>query len=260
MATANKLDLIGTRPGRAETSVGRSPRHDGRRKDALIATVAHELRQPLSAMLAAVEVVQAARDIDAARRAAHVMRRQISQMSRLVEDLVDAARWANGKVTLRKRRLDLRDVIRDAAADVGTMADGYGQELSITVGPDALWIDGDSQRLLQAVSNLLRNAVNYTQTGGRISIVVERIDSTIRLHVVDTGRGIEAEALPHVFDLFSQTRPQEGIGLGVGLNVVREIVLLHGGTIEARSDGVRKGTEFIVSLPLAEMPTEMLDA
>jgi signal transduction histidine kinase len=203
-------------------------------------------------MLAAVEVVQVAPDIDAARRAAHVMRRQIGQMSRLVEDLVDAARWANGKVTLRKRRLDLRDVMRDAAADVGPMADECAQELSVTVGPDALWIDGDSQRLLQAISNLLRNAVTYTQPGGRISMAVERIASTVRLHVVDTGRGIEAEALPRVFDLFSQTRPQEGNGLGVGLNVVREIVLLHGGTIEARSDGAWKGTEFIVSLPLAK--------
>jgi signal transduction histidine kinase len=260
MATANKLLPNRTRLGRADTSVGRSPPHDGRRKDAFIATLAHELRQPLSAMLAAVEVVQAARDIDAARRASHVMRRQISQMSRLVEDLVDAARWAKGKVTLRRGRLDLRDVMRDAVADVGTMADGYGQELTVTFGPDALWIDGDSQRLLQAVSNLLRNAVNYTRTGGRISMVVDRIDSTIRLHVVDTGRGIEAEALPHVFDLFSQRRPQEGTGLGVGLNVAREIVLLHGGTIEARSDGAWKGTEFIVSLPLAERPTDMLDA
>src|SRR5437660_2987050 len=250
MATANKLDPNETGPGRADASVRRSASHDGRRKDVFVATLDHEQRQPLSAMLAAVDVVQVAPHIDAARRAAHVMRRQIGQMSRLVEDLVDAARWANGKVTLRKRRIDLRDVMRDAAADVGTLADECSQELSITVGPDALWIDGDSQRLLQAISNLLRNAVSYTQTGGRISMTVERIASTVRLHVVDTGRGIEAEALPHVFDLFSQTRPHEGNGLGVGLNVVREIVLLHGGTIEARSDGAWKGTEFIVSLPL----------
>lgn len=254
MAAVHQLDSDEIRSICANTPTGRSPLDDSRRKDTFVAALAHEIRQPLSAMLAAVEVVRLALDIESARRAAHVMSRQISQMSRLVEDLVDAARWASGKVTLQKCRIDLPDVMHAAAADVGTAADGRGQELIVTSGPDAVWVDGDAQRLLQVVSNLLRNAVNYTQAGGRISLAVERIGSTISLRVGDTGRGIDIEALPHVFDLFSQTRPQDGIGLGVGLSVVREIVLLHGGTIEARSDGAWKGSEFIVSLPFAETP------
>jgi signal transduction histidine kinase len=204
-------------------------------------------------MLAAVEVVRVAPHLDAARGAVQVMRRQINQMSRLVEDLVDATRWASGKVTLRTCRLDLRDVMRDAAADVKTAAEERGQALVITAEPEPVWVDGDSQRLQQVVSNLLRNAVHYTQPGGHIWMAVERMDSIVTLRVGDTGRGIDTDTLPHVFDLFSQARPKDGTGLGIGLNVAREIVLLHGGSIEARSDGAWKGSEFIVRLPFAEM-------
>ena len=175
-------------------------------------------------------------------------------MSRLVEDLVDSARWARGKVSLHKCRLDLRGVIRDAAADAEATVAERGQELVIADLRESIWVDGDRQRLLQVISNLLRNAVNYTPPYGRISMAVERMASTVTLHVGDTGRGIENEALPHVFDLFSQTRPRDGTGLGIGLSVVREIVLLHGGSIEARSEGSGKGSEFIVTLPLVEMP------
>jgi signal transduction histidine kinase len=220
--------------------------HENLRKDTFIATLAHELRQPLSAMLAAVEVVRVAPDAAAARRAAAVMRRQLGQMNRLVEDLVDVARWAQGKVSLQKSRVDLRGVMHDAAADV----EG-GEEIAVAAGREPMWVDGDRQRLLQVVSNLLRNAVKYTQLGGRITMAAELIASTVILRVGDTGRGIETEALPHLFDLYSQSRPQEGTGLGIGLSVVREIVLLHGGNIEAQSDGAGRGSEFIVTLPVA---------
>ena len=238
----------------ADATVDRSPAHDSRRKDTFVATLAHELRQPLSAMHAAVEVVRRAPGTEAARRAADVMRRQLSHMNRHVEDLVDAVRWARGKVSLHLCRLDLRGVMRDAAADVEvTVAEG-GPQLLVASEQEPIWVDGDRQRLLQVVSNLLRNAVSYTQPGGRITMAVERMPSSITLRVGDTGRGIEAEALPHVFDLFSQMRPQEGTGLGIGLSIVREIVLLHGGSIEARSEGAGKGCEFIVTLPPAKMP------
>jgi signal transduction histidine kinase len=239
----------------ADATVDRSPAHDdSRRKDTFVATVAHELRQPLSAMLAAVEVVRRGAGTESARRAADVMRRQLSLMSRQVEDLVDAVRWARGKVSLHKCRLDLRDVMRDAAADVeATIAEGRPQ-LLVAGEQEPIWVEGDRQRLLQVVSNLLRNAVSYSQPGGRITMAVERMASTVTLRVGDTGRGIEAEALPYVFELFSQMRPHEGTGLGIGLSVVREIVLLHGGSIEARSDGAGKGCEFLVRLPLARIP------
>ena len=116
--------------------------------------------------------------------------------------------------------------------------------------PRPIWVDADRQRLQQVLTNLLRNAMNYTEPGGRVSLTVERMASTVRLRVGDTGRGIEAEALPHIFDLFSQARPHEGTGLGIGLSVVRQIVALHGGSIEARSEGAGKGSQFIVTLPL----------
>jgi signal transduction histidine kinase len=221
------------------------------RKDAFVATLAHELRQPLSAMLAAAEVVRLAPGAEAASRAADVMRRQIDQMSRLVEDLVDATRWARGKMTLHKRRLDLREVVSDAAQDVGAEVAERGLELIVAQTSGPIWVDADRQRLQQVLSNLLHNAVKYTGPGGRIAVELEAAESTITLRVVDTGQGIAEGALTHIFDLFSQVRPDEGTGLGIGLSVVREIVVLHGGSIEARSEGTGKGSEFIISLPLA---------
>jgi signal transduction histidine kinase len=239
--------------GLSEATVDPSPAHDSRRKDTFVATLAHELRQPLSAMLAAVDVVCRGNS-EATRQAAAVMRRQIGQMSRQVEDLVDSVRWARGKVALRISRLDLQGVMRDAAADIEVTVAAGGPRLVVTGDEQPIWVDGDRQRLLQVVSNLLRNAVSYTQRDGRITMTVDRMPTTVALRVGDTGRGIEAEALPHVFDLFSQMRPQEGTGLGIGLSIVREIVMLHGGSIEVRSDGAGAGCEFIVSLPLATGP------
>ena len=241
----------------ADATVDRSPAHDSRRKDRFVATLAHELRQPLSAMHAAVEVVRRAPGTEAARRAADVMRRQLSHMNRHVEDLVDAVRWARGKVSLHLCRLDLRGVMRDAAADVEVTVAAGGPQLVVTGDEQPIWVDGDRQRLLQVVSNLLRNAVSHTQRDGRITMTVDRMPTTVGLRVGDTGRGIEAEALPHVFDLFSQMRPHEGTGLGIGLSIVREIVMLHGGSIEVRSDGAGEGCEFIVSLPLATGPEQV---
>jgi signal transduction histidine kinase len=252
--TLDGLDAQTTGQRPIDANGDRSPAHDSRRRDAFVATLAHELRQPLSAMLAAVEIVRRAPGTEAASRAASVMRRQLSQMSRHVEDLVDTVRWARGKVSLHTCRLDLRGVMRDAATDVeATVAKG-GPELVVVSGREPIWVDGDRQRLMQVVSNLLRNAVSHTQPAGRITMAAERMAATIVLRVGDTGRGIEAEALPHVFDLFSQMQPREGNGLGLGLSIVREIVLLHGGSIEVRSDGAGKGCEFVVTLPPAMIP------
>lgn len=234
--------------------VGRWSAPDSPPKDVFVATLAHELRQPLSTMVAAVEVVLMAPGTEGASRAAEVMRRQLGQMSRLVEDLVDAARWARGKVTLRKSRLDLQDVIAEAAADADITVAEHGQMLVVPEGRAPIWVDGDRQRLLQVVSNLIGNAVKYTPSGGRITIAVERRASTAALRIEDTGRGIEADALPHVFDLYSQLRPREGTSLGLGLSIVREIVLLHGGSIEAHSEGAGTGSQFVVRLPLAGSP------
>ena len=224
------------------------------RKETFVSTLAHELRQPLSAMLAAVEVVRLESDSAAASRATDVMKRQIGQMNRVIDDLVDATRWACGKVTIQKQRLDVRDTVRDAALDVQAALAGRGLELAVATTSEPLWADADPQRLQQVLSNLLRNAVKYTEPGGRISLAAERHPAAVTLRVSDTGRGIEPEALLHIFDLFSQVRPSEAVGLGIGLSVVREIVGLHKGRIEARSEGLGHGSEFIVTLPLAPAP------
>jgi two-component system CheB/CheR fusion protein len=225
-----------------------------RRKETFVSTLAHELRQPLSAMLAAVELARLTPDSSAANRATEVMKRQIGQMNRVIEDLIDATRWASGKVTLRKQRLDIRDVIRDAAQDVTAAIAERGHEFVVATASEPLWADADPQRVHQVLSNLLRNAVKYTDPGGRISVAADRGAATVTVRVSDTGRGIEPEALPHIFDLFSQVRPFEAAGLGIGLSVVREIVALHNGRIEVRSEGPGLGSEFIVTLPLAPPP------
>jgi signal transduction histidine kinase len=221
-----------------------------KRREIFVATLAHELRQPLAAILAAVEVVRLAADSPATARATEVMKRQIGQMNRVVEDLLDAARWARGKVTLRKQRLDLRDVVREAAVDVAAAVAARGHELRLMTASEPLWVNADSQRLHQVLSNLLRNAVKYSDPGGCISLAADRGATTVQLRVSDKGHGIEPEALTHIFDLFAQLRPSED-GLGIGLSVVREIVELHEGRIEARSEGAGHGSEFIVTLPLA---------
>ena len=221
------------------------------RREAFVSTLAHELRQPLSAMLAAVEVLRLAPAGDDATRATAIMKRQIGQMNRVVEDIMDAARWRRGKVTLRKQQLDVREVIKDAAQDVQAAVVERRHQLVVATAPEPLWAEADPQRLQQVLSNLLRNAVKYTDPGGHISLTADRGAKTVDIRVSDTGCGIEADALGHIFDLYSQIRPAETHGLGIGLSVVREIVALHEGRVEARSDGPGRGSQFIVSLPAA---------
>jgi signal transduction histidine kinase len=225
-----------------------------RRRETFVSTLAHELRQPLAALLAAVEVVRLAPDRAAAHHATSVMKRQIGQMNRVLEDLLDAERWARGKVALRAHRIDVRDVIKDAGQDISAAVAERGHALVVATMAEPLWADADPQRLHQVLSNLLRNAVKFTDPGGRISLAADRVDATIVLRISDTGRGIEDGALLHIFDLFSQVRPSETAGVGIGLSVVREIVALHGGRIEARSEGSGHGSEFVVTLPLAPPP------
>lgn len=231
--------------------VNRALQTERRRREAFVSTLAHELRQPLSALLAAVEVLRLAPEGEDATRATAIMKRQIGQMNRVVEDIIDAARWRRGKVSLRKQQLDVRDVIKDAAMDVQGAVIERRHQLVVATAPEPLWADADPQRLHQVLSNLLRNAVKYTDPGGRISLTADRGETTVFVRISDTGCGIEAEALPHIFDLFAQVRPAESQGLGLGLSVVREIVALHEGRVEARSDGPGRGSQFIVSLPSA---------
>lgn len=221
-----------------------------------VSTLAHEIRQPLSVLLATVDVVCRSDDPELAGRAAEIMRRQIGQMDRIVEDVLDATRWAHGSVTLRKQRIDVRDAIRNAALDAATAVEDRGHQLIVDSGVEPLWADADLDRIHQMLSNLLRNAVKYTDPGGRIWLHAVRHERTVTLHVRDTGRGIARDALTGIFDLFSQVQPSDASGLGIGLSVVREIATLHGGHVVARSDGPGHGSEFIVTVPLAPAPGE----
>jgi signal transduction histidine kinase len=151
---------------------------------------------------------------------------------------------------MRKTRIELGEVIDDAVHDVIPILAEHGHEFIVCKAAEPVWLEADSSRLQQVLSNLLRNAINYTDAGGRIELTVERGRSTVVLHVRDSGDGIEPDALDHIFDLFTQVRRRETGGLGIGLSVVRQLVTLHDGTIEARSAGLGKGSEFVVTLPV----------
>jgi two-component system, sensor histidine kinase len=218
-------------------------------EEAFIWTVAHELRQPLSTMTTAVAVMEHDSSAGATAHAIGVMRRQLQHMSRMVDDLVDAARLSTGKVSLVPQRLDLREVMMEAAADVAAEAAKRGQLLNVKDGAAPLWVNGDRQRLYQVFSNLLRNAIKFTGHGGRITFTADSHMSRIAVRVRDTGCGIDRQALPLIFDLFTQVQPSGLGGVGIGLSVAREIVSLHRGRIEAHSDGPGMGSEFEVTLP-----------
>ena len=224
---------------------------DREREEALVWNLAHELRQPLSALATAVAVVAQDSPSGATALAVAVMGRQLRHMTRMVDDLLDAARLSSGKVSLITQRLDIRQVMTDAAADSATAAAERGQLLNMDCGATPLWVNADPQRLYQVFSNLLRNAIKFTDRGGRITFTADGSTSRIAVRVRDSGRGIDSQALPRIFDLFAQVQPSAAGGIGIGLSVVREIVTLHRGRIEARSGGLGHGSEFVVTLPAA---------
>ena len=217
-------------------------------------TLAHELRQPLSALATAVAVVEQDSPSGATALAVAVMGRQLRQMTRMVDDLLDAARLSSGKVSLITQRLDVREVMPDAAADSAPAAAERGQLLDVECGATPLWVNADPQRLYQVFSNLLRNAIKFTGRGGRITFSADGSSSRIAVRVRDTGRGIDSYALPRIFDLFAQVQPSAAGGVGIGLSVVREIVTLHRGRIDVRSGGLGHGSEFVVTLPGYDQP------
>ena len=221
-----------------------------RQKDAFVATVAHELRQPLGAIEAALAVMRTRTSREMGDRARAVVERQTRQLTRIVDDLLDAGRIAKGRVTLEFERTALGEAIDAAVTVVQPMVRDRGQQLDVDVPTDPLWLDADPARLQQVFSNLLTNASKFTPRAGRIGLSVEHTAATVTVRVRDTGQGIEPHVLPQIFDLFTQASP-DARGLGIGLAVVRGLVERHGGTIQAGSDGPGKGSEFVVRLPLA---------
>jgi signal transduction histidine kinase len=225
-----------------------------RRKDEFLATLAHELRNPLAPIRQAAAIASAPRATPEQQRWSQgVIERQVHHMARLLDDLLDVSRITRGTLELRRELLDIRSVV-DAAVETSKPAlDAKGHTLVVRVAEDLPLIEADGLRLSQALSNLLNNAAKYTDPNGRIEIIVEQRQGELLIRVVDNGIGIDPGELPRIFMMFSQLRPamerSEG-GLGIGLALVRGLVSLHGGRVEAHSPGVDRGSEFRVRLPL----------
>ena len=226
----------------------------GRQKDEFLATLAHELRNPLAPIRNAVQSL--GRDglaADGVRTARDVIARQVAVMVRLIDDLLDMARISRNQLDVRKERVELAAVVASAVESCRPLVELSGHTLAVGLPPDALTLDADPVRLAQVFINLLNNAAKYTRRGGHIWLTAEREGSDAVVRVRDDGVGIPADMLSRVFDMFTQVdraREQSRGGLGIGLTLVRRLIDLHDGSIEARSGGPDAGSEFVVRLPL----------
>jgi PAS domain S-box-containing protein len=236
-------------------------REANRRKSEFLAVLSHELRNPLAPIGNALHLLRhAPSDPDRASRAMAVIERQTGQLTRLVEDLLDVTRISQGKIQLRRERVELTDLVRHALEDHRTEFETRGVALDVTIDAGPLWIDADAARVTQAVGNLLQNAAKFTKAGGHVAVSVERAErarATIRVR--DDGIGIRPDVLPRIFDPFTQaddSLDRSAGGLGLGLALVRSLIEMHGGRVDATSPGLGLGAEFTVSLPLVDGDVE----
>jgi signal transduction histidine kinase/ActR/RegA family two-component response regulator len=233
-------------------------READKRKDEYLAILAHELRNPLAPIRNSVHLLRAATSHDtAASRVTEMMDRQVNVMVRLVDDLLDVSRITRGTISLRKEPVEIAAVVRRAVEASRALIEGSGHRMIVRVPQTPLVVDADPVRLDQVIANLLNNAGKYTDAGGEIRLTVEHTDDTVSISVRDTGVGIEPAKLAGVFELFMQVEPHgrraQG-GLGIGLTLVKQLMEMHGGTVEAHSEGPGRGSEFILRLPLIAPP------
>jgi PAS domain S-box-containing protein len=232
----------------AEEALRESSRH----KDEFLAVLAHELRNPLAPIRNALELMRD-HPLDATLQRLHgMLDRQVAQMVRLVDDLLEISRISRGDIRLEIAPVSLDAVLSSAVETVAPALRAGGQSLTLPDAPTGEWLDGDAVRLAQAFSNLLSNAIKFTPREGGIGVRVERTPEYVTVTVADTGIGIPAEMLERVFDMFTQAQPAGSRlagGLGIGLALVRRIVELHGGSVTARSAGAGSGSTFVVQLP-----------
>jgi CheY-like chemotaxis protein len=225
-----------------------------RAKDEFLAMLGHELRNPLSPIVTALQLLKLRRAGAGSGRELEVIDRQVHHLVRLVDDLLDVSRITRGKVSLDRARVELADVVAKAVEMAAPLVEQQAHTLVVSVPATGLPVDGDRDRLAQVIANLLTNAAKYTPRGGHIWIRGEREDGQVVVRVRDDGSGIPPELLPRMFDLFVQgersSERSQG-GLGIGLSLVRSLVELHGGSVSARSDGLGEGTEVAVRLPVA---------
>ncbi len=230
-------------------------KEEDRRKNEFLALLAHELRNPLAPIRNGLQVLRlASSDPKAAEQARGMMERQLQHLVRLVDDLLDVSRVSRGKLQLRKERITLSAVVDHALEVCGALVKEREHELTVSLPPEPVYLDADKTRLAQAVCNLLSNAVKYSDPGSPIRLNAAREGDEAVIAVRDFGVGIPPQMLPRVFDLFWQvdrTLEKSQGGLGVGLTIVKRLVEMHGGTVEARSDGPGTGSEFVIRLPVA---------
>lgn len=230
-----------------------------RRMDGLLATLGHEMRNPLSALSYALEIWPGG-EADATRMGElrDIMRRQVNQLVRLSDDLLDVARIAQGKLQLRREPVVLTHLIEQACEQIRPLIDGSGHAMSVWLPAEPIVVDGDVSKLIQVFSNLIQNAAKFTDNNGSLSVTVGSQDKMAVVRVRDNGRGIESHLLPVIFDSYTQgARPigPKGDGLGIGLGLVKAIVELHGGSVAAHSEGPGQGSEFTVQLPQSSEAT-----
>jgi PAS domain S-box-containing protein len=235
-------------------------READRRKDEFLGMLAHELRNPLAAIMTAGEVLHRTIESGSGAKLVGVVRRQARALARMVDDLLDVSRVTLGKIQLAREPLLLGDFVARAADNVRDLAAKRGLELELAIGDEPVWLIGDATRLEQVMANLLNNAVKFTPPGGRIAVAARREGSQAVVRVRDNGIGIERTLLPKVFDVFVQgdtSLDRSKSGLGIGLALVRQVVTLHGGEVGAFSSGPGSGSEFVVRLPVAPEDTEI---
>ena len=224
-----------------------------RQQSEFLSTLAHELRNPLAPIRAGIELMQAGGSPARQREVQGMMRRQVEHMVHLVDDLLDMARLAEGKVTLRLDDVLLQQVVDEAVAMCTPLISARSHRLALRLPPAPLTLNGDRHRLAQVISNLVNNAAKYTPDGGDITVAAQLDGVELRIDVIDTGIGIAPAVLPTVFDMYAQGSASEAMGdggLGVGLNLVQRLVQLHGGRVAAASDGEGQGSRFSVWLPV----------
>lgn len=233
---------------------------ESQRKDAFLATLAHELRNPLASIQSGLEIMKLSPlDTPAMARARDIMSRQLSHLLHLIDDLLDVSRITSGKLELKKRKIDLRKVVQDALDINHLYLETFGHEMRLTLSPVPLIVDADEVRLAQVIGNLLNNAAKYTPERGCITVAVEAEEYCAVIRISDNGIGIDKEMLPGLFNMFAQLEDGRGRrkgGMGVGLSLARQIVELHGGMLGAQSAGPRQGSTFEVRLPLCEPAIE----
>jgi len=229
-----------------------------RRKDEFLAVLGHELRNPLAPLQNGLELLTlGAHDQALVTHARQLMERQLRHLVRLVDDLLDVARIRSGKIVLELERTEIAPLITSAVELARPMIDSRGHELQVILPPEPLWTDADKIRLPQLLANLLNNSAKYTDEGGSIVLSVAQLESEVVVNVRDTGIGMDEESLANVFELFAQAATTSHAvqgGLGVGLSLARSIAELHGGVLTAHSEGLGKGSQFILRLPAAPAP------